>query len=524
MESLSELDLKSTKINHFPEHNLRLLRHLYLDNNYFDSLADSNLRLAEATLVELTLSHNILHEIPDEIYHLVNLQLLDLSHNKITTLGDRHLELAHLKHLFLHNNSLTRLNPEAEASTSSPLSHLTSLESLTLDHNQLTQLLDLELFDNLLNLTYLDLSYNNLTHISSRITQLTRLQSAHLYTKFEKRGLWLMGNPNLVVPPKEVWQTADVTKIFAYMASYEQRSLNFVYYARLVFVGEPKFERRAQLVDALFGHKYHPDNTNMNNKRSYHVVRKFYKRTENKVEFSVLDIGDLEVVGSLILSQIDCELEPTLFVIVFDRCGDDRDFEEKVGKFIEAILARTHGPVRIKLVGVGKEGMANFDDDEGILEKCEIRVKSYFEALKSEMSRMREKEVDGKVKLESLMKKEVNVRGVLDVGEIERDSLRKCIGELEMEVVGLGKKANLNERMLVREVLNKMPLKCTNRVRYDDVLEAFGFDSSRVEYAKTLNELMWLRFDAKRNGDVYLHVDYVLNLINKFFRYSCFVY
>lgn len=344
MESLLELDLKHTKINNLPENNFQALKHLYLDHNYFESLSESNLRLTKDTLTELTLSHNILKEIPEEVYYLTNLRLLDLSNNMIESLANRPLEMPYLEELHLSTNQLEKVD--------SSLRLLTSLLELTLDSNQLAEI-DESIYE-LKNLTYLDLSYNNLTTISKKLVQLSKLESAHLYDKFKKKGFWVIGNP-LEVPPKEIWQTKNVEKISSFLSSYEQRNLKYVYYARLFFF--PTQPKLLALVTSIFGSKFHP-NFEVNNQLNSRLVRRFYKRTENKCEFSVIDISDVEAgLACLFLSQINFECEPTLICLVFDALNysSEKHWNE-LGRLIEAVLVRTRGSIKLILIGLGKIG------------------------------------------------------------------------------------------------------------------------------------------------------------------------
>lgn len=125
-----------------------------------------------------------------------------------------------------------------------------------------------------------------------------------------------------------------------------------------------------------------------------------------------------------------------------------------------------------------------------------------------------------KSKLDELLKREVYLEDdeIMMVENLERENLKRCLNFLELKVIQLKKTAELQERSNLRECLNQLPLSNTNQTSYENVLESLDHDLKKLNYAKTLNEFVWFQFDPKRNKDVYLHVDYMLNLINKFMR------
>ncbi len=243
LENLRELNLKGTKINNIPDNSLNSLEELQLDNNYFDTITELVFKPMGESLRVLTLSKNQLKDIPDEMNNLVNLQVLDLSCNQIENLPNK-LELTNLKELNLGNNKI--------GSLSMSILSLKSLEKLNLEHNQLSSLQDY-LYD-LVNLVYLDLSYNKISVISPKICNLKNIKLAHSYTKLNKTGLWIIGNP-MQIPCKEIWQTTKINKIYEHLANYEQRNSQYTCYAKLVFIGLSSIGK-SYLINNLFDIKF----------------------------------------------------------------------------------------------------------------------------------------------------------------------------------------------------------------------------------------------------------------------------
>jgi Leucine-rich repeat (LRR) protein len=127
-----------------------------------------------------------------------------------------------------------------------------SLEKLNLENNEIAEVADLVYALN--NLNYLDLSNNQLTRISPKISALELLQNAHSYDeKLNKHGLWVIGNP-LIIPPKEVWQTNNLYKIYDFLSGYAQKNLNYTYYAQLLFVGCSGVGK-SKLIDTFFNNQ-----------------------------------------------------------------------------------------------------------------------------------------------------------------------------------------------------------------------------------------------------------------------------
>ncbi len=225
--NLQILDLSSTKINNLPENNLKNLAELHLGSNFFEQLPETIFQVMFKTLRVLKLESNFLQQIPSEMKLLENLEILNLNFNKLTVFPNEQINLVNLKELFLSNNQITQLT--------SSIGILKSLRKLVLDCNRLTDLPE-SLYD-LVELEYLDLSYNNITKLSNKIIKLRNIKCAHSYIKLNKTGLWLIGNP-LQLPPHNIWKTKSISKIYKYLTTFYQRDINFIYYSKLIFIGD----------------------------------------------------------------------------------------------------------------------------------------------------------------------------------------------------------------------------------------------------------------------------------------------
>lgn len=173
----------------------------------------------------------------------------------------------------------------------------------------------------------------------------------------------------------------------------------------------------------------------------------------------------------------------------------------------------------------------NENVEKEVLENTNQTIREYFDRLKNELAVVDSQAVgelksdngeylrSAKLKLKELLSRKIHIGDIVFCLEaFDRDNLKKCLNYLETEVIDLNRTAKLSERSELRQRLNKLALTHTNRIGRDELLTSLEHDMNKMIYAKTLNEIMWLRFDEKLNQRVYLHFDYMLNLINKFMR------
>ena len=138
LNNLKLLDMSNNKIN-------------YIDNEKFKALN---------SLVEIDFSKNKLREIPDSIQYLSYLEIAKFSNNEILNVPNGMGALTRLKRLYLDNNSIQFLPPQV-------FSNMIALEELYLFKNRLESVNfndNMNLFDNMKHLKFLDLYSNNLTY------------------------------------------------------------------------------------------------------------------------------------------------------------------------------------------------------------------------------------------------------------------------------------------------------------------------------------------------------------------------
>ncbi len=138
------------------------------DNQRLTHIPDEVFELKQ--LQVLNLSYNYLTAVPDTIARLQNLTRLDLAGNRLTTVPDTMVQLQNLTWLDVGRNQLTTVP--------NPITQLRSLIWLDLSKNQLSDVPDA--ITRLQNLTHLDLSRNPLAAVPDAIAQLRNLTSLYL--------------------------------------------------------------------------------------------------------------------------------------------------------------------------------------------------------------------------------------------------------------------------------------------------------------------------------------------------------
>lgn len=166
-----------------------------LDINNMDDLKYTNSNLYDKIL-EVHLDKRDIEEIPDKIFYMTNLRILNLSSNLIKNISCKIGKLVNLEELYLDRNHITELPEE--------IGNLKKLKKIILSNNIIKTLP--KNFYNLENLEILNITCNQLEMITDDITKLKNLD--YIYLRSNK----------LRYIPKEI-SKIKVVKIFS--DSYE---------------------------------------------------------------------------------------------------------------------------------------------------------------------------------------------------------------------------------------------------------------------------------------------------------------
>ena len=199
----------------------------------YNKLTDVSFLKELKNLTTLDLRDNNLTDV-SFLKELKNLNSLNLGYNKLTDVSFLK-ELKNLTTLDLRNNNLTDV---------SFLKELKNLNSLILGYNKLT---DVSFLKELKNLTTLDLRNNNPTDVSflKELKNLTKLNLRYnnltdvsfLKEMPQLDYVDLSDNP-IINPPEKFWK-AGLDKIRNYFKQLEEQGEDYLYEAKIIFVGEP---------------------------------------------------------------------------------------------------------------------------------------------------------------------------------------------------------------------------------------------------------------------------------------------
>lgn len=240
-KNLTELDLTKLGLTQIPEEVFELteLKMLNLNHNRLTTIPNEIVKLAK--LKGLELFDNQLITIPDIIEKLKNLTLLDFGRNHLTSIPELIRKLLNLTAFAVDENQLA-LIPEF-------IGELRNLRTLNLDHSQLTTLP--ESIENLINLNELYISDNQLTTLPESIGKFTKLidlrirgnllttlpESISNLTNLEsinlKGNLFKVGPEVYDLPPQE-----QIQAILQWQRSQQAGTLEPIHEAKVIFIGE----------------------------------------------------------------------------------------------------------------------------------------------------------------------------------------------------------------------------------------------------------------------------------------------
>ncbi|KAI1711718.1 leucine rich repeat domain-containing protein [Ditylenchus destructor] len=174
--NLKELDLSNNKIKSLAYgmfHGLGELTDLRINNNSIYHVDVEVFSELSRKLTSLSMSHNLLVELPMAVGRLTRVKHIDLSYNQITKAYKFVLnKLSHLNRLILSHNNLRHVESYVFADSS----HLTDLE---LSHNGI-DVISSDAFEKCPRLKHIDLSSNQLSKIHGSLKQVRSLRKINL--------------------------------------------------------------------------------------------------------------------------------------------------------------------------------------------------------------------------------------------------------------------------------------------------------------------------------------------------------
>jgi Leucine-rich repeat (LRR) protein len=249
---------------------LESLHVLDLNGTKINSLPTEHTLLS---LTELYLSNNSFFDIPETICTIEQLKILDMSHNRIDIIPEYFSKTKQLEILNLSYNKLTTL--------SKTLAQLSTLKQLIINHNKIDKIdrqfsqnqsiLILDLSNNNLTsfpnelceleqLETLDLRYNKLEYLPSSIHRMIGLKSMNTFNDtLQRTGLHLLGNL-ITDPPSYIWKSTDIQILHKYIEAKERNLLSSYYHLKLILLG-PKNIGKTTLVIKLLNNRKIVSNT-----------------------------------------------------------------------------------------------------------------------------------------------------------------------------------------------------------------------------------------------------------------------
>ncbi|NEP27050.1 COR domain-containing protein [Moorena sp. SIO3I6] len=325
-KNLELLDLSNSyrtqPLNKIPEEvfELKHIKILNLSGNQIDKLPDTINECSN--LSHINLSNKKLINLPESIKNISNLIWLNLWNNQLTNLPESLGNLSNLTFLNLCNNQLTNL-PES-------LGNLSNLTWIDLSSNQLTNLP--ESLGNLSNLIWLYLSNNKIIKLSESLGNLSNLTHLYLWDNRltnlpESLGnlsnltqLELSGNPLVVPPPEVVSKGVDAVK--QYFRQLREEGEAYIYEAKLLIVGEPG-AGKTSLAQKIQDPEYQLQD-NQESTEGIDVIKwSFPLDNEREFKVNLWDFGGQEIYHAthqFFLSK------RSLYTLVADSRKEDTDF------------------------------------------------------------------------------------------------------------------------------------------------------------------------------------------------------
>ena len=328
-----------------------------------------------ANLSECYLGQNFLRDVPQILLEMDRLVVLDISKNQVNEIPSEIENLKMLKTIRLSRNQISEI-PESLCTLSglqeldlgyNKLQHLarnigclTNLRTLLLRKNHLTEVP--EELESLQQLETLDLSNNSIRSLPASLHKLSSIKAAHGYKNLNRYGLWLCDNP-LTSPPPEIWKTEDVEKIFTHLKRLQMENKTSRMRKKIIVLGNGRSCKTHLINSIVPGKTSTLCASKVSNKPVVNITR---WTTPNSVDFVVH-----EMCGSAIW-RMACPMfldEKAIYLIVFNHKGfAEERFQSEIGDWIDLILV--HAPnARITVVGTNSDLNDDFVNDAEVLSR-----------------------------------------------------------------------------------------------------------------------------------------------------------
>ncbi|KAK6190159.1 hypothetical protein SNE40_002085 [Patella caerulea] len=370
LPALECLDLESTKINHLPDIYNVNLQEFYVSKNFLQNVPDTIYNLKHLRVIDL--SHNLIMKIPDDLGQLRSLTFLKLNNNLFEKVPVAIGKLSNLETLDMSNNRIRHLPPEIRS--------LCRLHTLLLENNNLQALPDS--ICELTRLETLDVTNNSLKHLPMKLYMLSNLTVAHSYRKLHKRGLWLYQNP-LETPPPEIWRTDKPDQIYDFLKKQHIIKIDNLQRQKILMFGESQCGKTS-LAYTLVQNKSFLTREKVDKTR---VLKQLLWRTDNKVEFLINDFGGDKVYK--ITYPLFTDSKSLVFVVYDSSTFHEKNYHDMIGKWIDMLVCNAPGTV-VKIIGTKSDldpYTMNYEPQkESIISLVQKQLSVYYKNLTDELN------------------------------------------------------------------------------------------------------------------------------------------
>ena len=273
-----------------------------------------------------------------------------------------------------------------------------------------------------------------------------------------------------------------------------------------------------------------------------------------------MDLGGDNIYSTLhssIMSSIDPDKEPTLFIIVYNHNEyTSATHWDQLGTWIESILKHTrvnlNTPLQLKLIGIQSTVTAYETEAENefklntILNNCGQTIQEHREKLANEKQRLlvcltettdpvdKTRLTNSVARLDVLLKRGVYLNGDILIYEpsFQKEKLAEIVLDLEKITIGFGNTMPLDLNLKLKKHLVKLKKKT---ITLGDLTKSISSNKSLngllnshpglsieaiIDYAKTVGEIFWMKFDTRLDDTIFLQCDYIFNTFKMIIRHD----